>query len=46
MTLILALQERRDRVRAGVQMQAEQDIVVAVEDGNEFGGGQLRSFGS
>ena len=37
MALVLALQERRDRIRAAAQMQPEQHVVVAVEDRNAFG---------
>ena len=44
MALVLALQERRHRVRAAVQMQPQQHVVVAVEDRNALGRGHLRSF--
>ena len=44
MALVLALQEGRDRLRAGAPMQPQQHVVVAVEDGNGLGRGHLRSF--
>ena len=44
MALVLALQERRDRVGAAVPMQPQQHVVVAVEDRNGLGRGHLGSF--
>ncbi len=42
MALVLALQERRDRLRAGVPMQPQQHVVMAVEDGSGFWRGHLQ----
>jgi hypothetical protein len=36
-TLVLALQECRDRVRTGVPVQPQQHVIVAVKDWNAFG---------
>ena len=41
MTLLLALQKRRHRIRAAAHVQPEQDVVVAVEDRNALGRGHL-----
>ncbi len=37
MTLVLALQECRDRIPAGAPVEPQQHVIVAVEDRNALG---------